>query len=91
LIAHNTTDTLNLPNYTGSMGLGQTYIKKLLGHCGSIDIKDVAESVRELVTRGVAEDGRQVVLGGSHGGFIAAHRMSLSSNLAFSFMLNAHV
>jgi acylaminoacyl-peptidase len=77
LIAHNATDTLNLPNYTGSMGFGQTYIEKLLGHCGSIDVEDVAESVRELVRRGVAEDGRQVVLGGSHGGFIAAHRTSL--------------
>lgn len=65
--------TLNLPNYTGSMGFGQTHIEKLLGHCGSIDVEDVAESVRELVRRGVAEDGRQAVLGGSHGGFIAAH------------------
>jgi acylaminoacyl-peptidase len=57
----------------------------------SIDVEDVAESVRELVRRGVAEDGRQAVLGGSHGGFIAAHRMSLSSNLAFSFTLDARV
>jgi acylaminoacyl-peptidase len=65
--------TLNLPNYTGSMGFGQTYIQKLLGHCGSMDVEDVTESVRELVRRGVAEDGRQAVMGGSHGGFITAH------------------
>ncbi|KAG1807980.1 Alpha/Beta hydrolase protein [Suillus subaureus] len=65
--------TLNLPNYTGSMGFGQVYIQKLLGHCGSMDVEDVAESVRELIKRGVSEEGRQVVMGGSHGGFIAAH------------------
>ncbi|KAG1777970.1 hypothetical protein EV702DRAFT_968848 [Suillus placidus] len=65
--------TINLPNYTGSMGFGQTHIQKLLGHCGSMDVEDVAESVRELVRRGVSEEGRQVVMGGSHGGFIAAH------------------
>ncbi|KAG1898892.1 Alpha/Beta hydrolase protein [Suillus fuscotomentosus] len=65
--------TLNIPNYTGSMGFGQTYIQKLLGHCGSMDVEDVTESVRELIRRGVSEEGRQVVMGGSHGGFIAAH------------------
>ncbi|KAG1801305.1 Alpha/Beta hydrolase protein [Suillus variegatus] len=65
--------TLNIPNYTGSMGFGQRYIQKLLGHCGSMDVEDVAESVRELIRKGVSEEGRQVVMGGSHGGFIAAH------------------
>ncbi|KAG2137878.1 Alpha/Beta hydrolase protein [Suillus bovinus] len=65
--------TLNIPNYTGSMGFGQKYIQKILGHCGSMDVEDVAESVRELIRRGVSEEGRQVVMGGSHGGFIAAH------------------
>ncbi|KAG1869408.1 hypothetical protein DFJ58DRAFT_765969 [Suillus subalutaceus] len=65
--------TLNLPNYTGSMGFGQKYIQKLLGNCGSMDVEDVAESVRELIRRGVSEEGKQVMMGGSHGGFIAAH------------------
>ncbi|KAG2127690.1 hypothetical protein DEU56DRAFT_820074 [Suillus clintonianus] len=65
--------TLNLPNYTGSMGFGQNYIQKLLGHCGSMDVEDVFESVKELVRLGISEEGRQVVQGGSHGGFIAAH------------------
>ncbi|KAG1727229.1 Alpha/Beta hydrolase protein [Suillus lakei] len=65
--------TLNIPNYTGSMGFGQTHIRNLLGHCGSIDVEDVVTSVEELVRRGISEKGRQVVTGGSHGGFIAAH------------------
>jgi len=38
-----------------------------------MDVEDVAESVRELIRKGVSEEGRQVVMGGSHGGFIAAH------------------
>ncbi|KAG1777956.1 Alpha/Beta hydrolase protein [Suillus placidus] len=57
--------TINLPNYTGSMGFGQTHIQTLLGHCGSMDVEDVAESVRELVRRGVSEEGRQVTMGSS--------------------------
>jgi len=34
---------------------------------------DVAESVRELIRRGVSEEIRQLLMGGSHGGFVAAH------------------
>ncbi|KAG1723319.1 Alpha/Beta hydrolase protein, partial [Suillus lakei] len=45
----------------------------LLGHCRSIDVEDVVASVEELVRQGVSEEGRQVVMCGSHGGFIAAH------------------
>jgi acylaminoacyl-peptidase len=65
--------TLSLPNYTGSMGFGEKYIQKLLGHCGTMDVQDVVESVYELIRLGISEHGRQVVQGGSHGGFLAAH------------------
>ncbi|KAG2113986.1 Alpha/Beta hydrolase protein [Suillus cothurnatus] len=65
--------TLSLPNYTGSMGFGEKYIQKLLGHCGTMDVQDVIESVNELIRLGISEHGRQVVQGGSHGGFLAAH------------------
>ncbi|KAG2105507.1 uncharacterized protein F5147DRAFT_761939 [Suillus discolor] len=36
------------------------------GHCGGMDVEDVAESVRELVKRGVSEEIRQLMMGGSH-------------------------
>ncbi|KAG1834331.1 hypothetical protein DFJ58DRAFT_908669 [Suillus subalutaceus] len=65
--------TLSLPNYTGSMGFGEKYIQKLLGHCGKMDVQDVVESVNELIRLGISEHGRQVVQGGSHGGFLTAH------------------
>jgi len=67
-------DTLSLPNYTGSMGFGEKYIRKLLGHCGTMDVQDVVASVNELIRLGISEHGRQLVQGGSHGGFLAAHR-----------------
>ncbi|KAG1756952.1 Alpha/Beta hydrolase protein [Suillus occidentalis] len=65
--------TLSLPNYTGSLGFGEKYIQKLLGHCGTMDVQDVVESVNELIRLGISEHGRQVIQGGSHGGFLAAH------------------
>ncbi|KAG2146235.1 Alpha/Beta hydrolase protein [Suillus clintonianus] len=65
--------TISLPNYTGSMGFGEKYIQKLLGHCGTMDVQDVLESVNELIRLGISEHGRQVVHGGSHGGFLSAH------------------
>jgi dipeptidyl aminopeptidase/acylaminoacyl peptidase len=71
------TDTLSLPNYTGSMGFGEKYIRKLLGHCGTMDMHDIVESVNELIRLGISEPDRQVIQGGSHGGFLAAHRKRL--------------
>ncbi|KAG1717431.1 hypothetical protein EDB19DRAFT_2005429 [Suillus lakei] len=55
--------TLNIPNYTDSVGFGQTHTQKLLVHCGSMEVEDVVAGV-ELVRRGVSEEGRQVVMGG---------------------------
>ncbi|KAA1474992.1 alpha/beta-hydrolase [Dentipellis sp. KUC8613] len=67
--------TVSLPNYTGSLGFGDYYVKKLLGECGTLDVADVVESVRHLIELGIAEDNpkKLFVAGGSHGGFIGAH------------------
>ncbi len=69
-------DTLSLPNYTGTPGYGQNEVYRLLGKCGTLDVEDVHAS-----TLYVANDlqlarhnqGEIFVMGGSHGGFIAAH------------------
>ncbi|TFY65775.1 hypothetical protein EVG20_g5316 [Dentipellis fragilis] len=73
--------TVSLPNYTGSLGFGDHYVKKLLGECGTLDVGDVVESVRHLVKLGMAEDNpkKLFVAGGSHGGFIGAHREHLTN------------
>ncbi|KIM65541.1 hypothetical protein SCLCIDRAFT_22710 [Scleroderma citrinum Foug A] len=64
--------TVSMPNYTGSMGFGEKYIQKLLGKCGTLDVEDCIATVKELIKQGISAEGRQVVQGGSHGGFITA-------------------
>ena len=58
------------------MGYGEKYIQKLLGECGTLDVADCIATVEELINLGLSEPGRQIVQGGSHGGFLAAHRKS---------------
>lgn len=69
-------DTLNIPNYTGSTGFGEFYVQKLIGKCGTLDVEDVKATVDHLVKEGKGEygPGKQLVTGGSHGGFLTAHR-----------------
>lgn len=69
-------DTLNIPNYTGSTGFGEFYVQKLVGKCGTLDVEDVKATVDHLVREGKGEygPGKQLVTGGSHGGFLTAHR-----------------
>jgi hypothetical protein len=69
-------DTLNIPNYTGSTGFGDFYVQKLIGKCGTLDVEDVKATVDHLVKEGKGEygPGKQFVTGGSHGGFLSAHR-----------------
>ncbi|KAF8161894.1 Alpha/Beta hydrolase protein [Mycena galopus ATCC 62051] len=67
--------TISLPNYTGSVGFGETAIRALLGNCGTLDVQDCIATVRHLVSSGLSVEGKgkQFLIGGSHGGFLAAH------------------
>ena len=69
-----------MPNYTGSVGFGDKYVRKLMGHIGSLDVEDCIASVRHLVASGLARDGpgQQYLYGGSHGGFLLGHRTYLT-------------
>lgn len=71
-------DTVAYPNYTGSTGYGEKYVKKLMGQIGTLDIGDCIAAVRHLNAIGLtkAGPGQQFLLGGSHGGFIIGHRAS---------------
>jgi len=53
-------------------------VQKLVGRCGTLDVEDVKASVDHLVKEGKGEHGpgKQLVTGGSHGGFLTAHRES---------------
>lgn len=68
-------DTLSLINYTGSLGYGENHVRKLLGNCGSLDVEDCLASVNHLIDIGISQRSphKQLVQGGSHGGFLAAH------------------
>ena len=82
-------DTVSLPNYTGSLGFGDGFVQRLVvrGNCGRLDVEDCYASIRHLIESGIAEEGpgKQFVTGGSHGGFLTAHRTSLSTILSNFF------
>ncbi|KAK7043027.1 hypothetical protein VNI00_008765 [Paramarasmius palmivorus] len=66
---------LSIPNYTGSLGFGETHVRALLGNCGTLDVGDCIASTRHMVKLGVAEEApsKLFVFGGSHGGFLSGH------------------
>ncbi|KAJ3506311.1 hypothetical protein NLJ89_g6942 [Agrocybe chaxingu] len=67
--------TVSLPNYTGSPGYGEAFLQGLIGRCGELDVEECIASARHLVKLGISEEGpgKQLVMGGSHGGFLTAH------------------
>ena len=86
-------DTVAMPNYTGSIGFGEKYVRKLMGQIGTLDVEDCMASVRHLVATGVSSDGpgRQLLYGGSHGGFLLGHRkLNRLSHLSSSSSKRSH-
>ena len=71
-------DTVSLPNYTGSTGYGETFLQGLIGRCGDLDVADCIATAQYLTKVGISEEGlgKQLIMGGSHGGFLGAHRKS---------------
>ncbi|KAG5643652.1 hypothetical protein DXG03_000532 [Asterophora parasitica] len=67
--------TISLPNYTGSLGFGESAVRALLGNCGTLDVGDCIASTRHLIQLGISVEGpgKQLVTGGSHGGFLTGH------------------
>ncbi|PPR01816.1 hypothetical protein CVT24_001680 [Panaeolus cyanescens] len=67
--------TVSQPNYTGSLGYGDKFVRALLGKCGTLDVEDCIASAEHLISLGISEKGpgKQLVTGGSHGGFLTGH------------------
>ncbi|PPQ76639.1 hypothetical protein CVT24_011784 [Panaeolus cyanescens] len=67
--------TLSLPNYTGSPGFGEDFLQGLIGRCGELDVQDCIAAARHVVSLGISKQGagKQLITGGSHGGFLTAH------------------
>jgi dipeptidyl aminopeptidase/acylaminoacyl peptidase len=56
-------------NYGGSTGYGREYRQRLRDTWGIVDVDDCANGARYLVERGLADDERLMITGGSAGGY----------------------
>jgi dipeptidyl aminopeptidase/acylaminoacyl peptidase len=56
-------------NYGGSTGFGRPYRQRLNGQWGIVDVEDVVDAARFLVSKGLADPRRLMVRGGSAGGY----------------------
>ena len=56
-------------NYRGSTGYGRVYRDQLGGHWGIRDVEDCLAAARHLVDRGLADEERLAIRGGSAGGY----------------------
>jgi dipeptidyl aminopeptidase/acylaminoacyl peptidase len=64
---------LLLPNYRGSLGLGESFVRALHGQAGRLDVDDVAALTAEALRLhgGALDRARVCAFGGSHGGFLS--------------------
>jgi len=60
-------------NYRGSTGYTVESLNELPGNCGAVDVSDVFEATQAVLKRGVVDESRVGICGGSHGGFLAGH------------------
>jgi acylaminoacyl-peptidase len=60
------------------LGYGQQRVEELVGKCGFLDVEECHASSKYLIEKGWAAEGpgKQLVMGGSHGGFLSALRKS---------------
>jgi dipeptidyl aminopeptidase/acylaminoacyl peptidase len=58
------------PNYRGSTGYGEGFLKALIGRENDLDVQDILSGVDALVKRGIADPDRLGVMGWSNGGYL---------------------
>jgi dipeptidyl aminopeptidase/acylaminoacyl peptidase len=69
-------------NYAGSSGYGRAYRKRLDGAWGVADVEDVLAACRHLAARGVVDEKRIAVRGGSAGGYTALSALAFTDYFA---------
>ncbi|KAG0451098.1 hypothetical protein HPP92_026601 [Vanilla planifolia] len=57
----------------GSIGFGEEALQSLPGKIGSQDVNDVLSALNFAIERGLVDESKVAVLGGSHGGFLTTH------------------
>ncbi|KAG0455563.1 hypothetical protein HPP92_024551 [Vanilla planifolia] len=65
--------SLLIVNYRGSIGFGEEALQSLPGKIGSQDVNDVLSALNFAIERGLVDESKVAVLGGSHGGFLTTH------------------
>lgn len=71
-----------LPNPRGSSGRGQTFARLICGDIGGAEAGDVLSGVQALVNEGVVDPAAVAVMGGSHGGYLAAWLVTQTDRFA---------
>ena len=64
-----------LVNYRGSTGYGRQYMLKLRGNWGICDVEDAISGAKYLADSGRSDPARDVIMGGSAGGFTVLQTM----------------
>jgi dipeptidyl aminopeptidase/acylaminoacyl peptidase len=59
-----------LPNPRGSAGRGKQFVRPVVGDMGGKDTQDFLSAIDHLIERGIADQARLGVMGGSYGGFM---------------------
>lgn len=70
-----------LANCRGGIGFGNATIASLAGVCGTRDVSDILHIARHFADKAEVDGGRMAVMGGSHGGFLAAHALGQAPDL----------
>jgi len=61
-----------LVNFHGSTGWGDAFTRSILGRWGDRPASDILAATDVLVARGLAEEGRLAIAGGSYGGYLVS-------------------
>lgn len=69
-------------NYGGSTGFGREYFKRLEGTWGVLDVEDSLSAVKTLIARGLVDEKRVVIRGGSAGGYTVLVALTQSNVFA---------
>jgi dipeptidyl aminopeptidase/acylaminoacyl peptidase len=70
------------PNPRGSSGRGQDFARQVFGEMGGADTGDFLAGVDALVERGIADERRLYVMGGSYGGYMTAWLVTQDTRFA---------
>lgn len=68
-------------NYRGSTGFGKDSVESLCGNIAKSDVEDCVTLTKMCIDQGYADEHNLAVVGGSHGGFLAAHLLGQYPNM----------